>query len=164
MSVEHDGRERLTRIFNAFGQIAERFEKRILISVHPRTREKLDGFGIVPDAHRIQLLDPLGFFDFVHLEKNASAVLTDSGTVQEECAIFGIPNITIRDVTERPETIECGSNILSGAEPEDILRAVELATSQPAGWTAPSEYLATNVGQTVSKIVLGYTNLRKHIS
>ena len=159
-----DGQERLIRIFNAFGQIAEKFEKQILISVHPRTREKLDGFGIVPDARRIQLLEPLGFFDFVHLEKNALAVLTDSGTVQEECAIFGIPNITIRDVTERPETIECGSNILSGAEPEDILRAVELAISQPTGWSAPREYLAKNVAQTVAKIVLGYTNLRKHIS
>ena len=110
------------------------------------------------------LLKPLGFFDFVKLEKNALAVLTDSGTVQEECAIFGIPNITLRDVTERPETLECGSNILSGAETDSILRAVELAISQPANWTAPQEYLSENVAQTVSKIVLGYTSQRKHIS
>src|SRR5688572_29594277 len=159
-----DGRERLTRIFKAFGQIAEKFEKRILISVHPRTREKLDGFGIVPDARRIQLLEPLGFFDFVHLEKNALAVLTDSGTVQEECAIFGIPNITIRDVTERPETIECGSNILSGGETDAIVSAVELAIAQPAAWTPPPEYMAENVSQTVSKILLGYTSFRRHSS
>jgi UDP-N-acetylglucosamine 2-epimerase (non-hydrolysing) len=159
-----DAQERLAKIFSAFEQIAEKFDKPVLISVHPRTREKLDGFGISPDARGIRLLEPLGFFDFVQLEKNSLAVLTDSGTVQEECSIFGIPNITLRDVTERPETIECGSNILSGAEPDDILRAVELAISQPAGWTPPPEYLAKNVAQTVSKIVLGYTNLRKHIS
>lgn len=156
--------ERLGMIFDAFEQIGEKFGKRVLVSVHPRTREKLDQFGISPNTRRISLLEPLGFFDFVHLEKNSLAVLTDSGTVQEECSIFGIPNITVRDVTERPETIECGSNILSGAEPDNIVRAVELAIAQPAGWTAPREYLATNVAQTVSKIVLGYTNLRKHIS
>jgi len=159
-----DAQERLARIFSAFQQIGEKFNKQIFVSVHPRTREKLDGFGISPDPRRIRLLEPLGFFDFVHLEKNSLAVLTDSGTVQEECSIFGIPNITVRDVTERPETIECGSNILSGAEPEDILRAVDLAISQPASWSPPREYLAKSVAQTVSKIVLGYTNLRKHIS
>jgi UDP-N-acetylglucosamine 2-epimerase (non-hydrolysing) len=159
-----DVKERLAKIFDAFSEIAEKYEKRVLVSVHPRTREKLSEFGISPNERQIGLLEPLGFFDFVHLEKNSLAVLTDSGTVQEECSIFGIPNITLRDVTERPETIEVGSNILSGAEPENIVRAVDLALSQPAGWTAPREYLATNVAQTVSKIILGYTNLRKHIS
>ena len=62
------------------------------------------------------LSDALPFFSFVNLEKNAFMVLTDSGTVQEECAIFGVPNVTVRDVTERPETIECGSNIIGGAK------------------------------------------------
>jgi UDP-N-acetylglucosamine 2-epimerase (non-hydrolysing) len=121
-------------------------------------------FGIRAGSEKIKLLKPLGFFDFVKLEKNALAVLTDSGTVQEECAIFGIPNVTLRDVTERPETLECGSNILSGAETESILSAVELAVSQPANWTAPAEYLRGNVAQTAAKIILGYNSQRKHIS
>ena len=155
---------RLKNIFSAFQQIAEKFEKQVLVSVHPRTREKMKQFDIVPDGGRIRLLEPLGFFDFVHLEKNALAVLSDSGTVQEECSIFGIPNVTLRDVTERPETIECGSNILSGADPETIVRTVSLAASQPASWKPPREYLAENVAQTVSNIVLGYTNLRRHVS
>jgi UDP-N-acetylglucosamine 2-epimerase (non-hydrolysing) len=156
--------DRLRNIFSAFEQIGEQFEKQVLVSVHPRTREKLQQFDIVPDARRIQLLEPLGFFDFVHLEKNALAVLSDSGTVQEECSIFGIPNITLRDVTERPETIECGSNILSGADPETIVRTVKLAISQPANWKAPPEYMVENVAQTVCNIILGYTSLRKHVS
>jgi UDP-N-acetylglucosamine 2-epimerase (non-hydrolysing) len=156
--------ERLQKIFEGFRQTVEKFGKKMLVSVHPRTREKLEKFGTKIDSEKISLLEPLGFFDFVKLEKNALAVLTDSGTVQEECAIFGIPNITLRDVTERPETLECGSNILSGAETDSILRAVELAISQPANWSAPPEYLSENVAQTVSKIVLGYTSRRRHFS
>ena len=108
------------------------------------------------------MLEPLGFFDFVKLEKNALAVLTDSGTVQEECAIFGVPNVTLRDVTERPETLECGSNIISGADTDSIVRAVETAVSLPVNWTAPKEYLAANVSHIVSKIVLSYNSVRVH--
>lgn len=153
---------RLRGIFNGFEKIAAKFAKNVLISVHPRTREKLQNFGIEPSSERIRLLDPLGFFDFVKLEKNSLAVLTDSGTVQEECSIFRIPNITLRDVTERPETIEVGSNIISGADPDSMLRCVELAISQPASWTPPPEYMVANVSQTISKIVLGYTSIRRH--
>jgi UDP-N-acetylglucosamine 2-epimerase (non-hydrolysing) len=156
--------DRLKGIFAALDRIAAEVEKPVLVSVHPRTREKLNQFRVTPDAGRIRLLEPLGFFDFVHLEKNALAVMSDSGTVQEECSIFGIPNVTLRDVTERPETIECGSNILSGADPDTILRTVKMAVSRPADWKPPREYLAENVAQTVSNIILGYTNLRKHVS
>jgi len=157
-----DIHERLVGIFKAFSEIGESFVKEILISVHPRTAEKINQFGIAPGSNKVRLLDAFGFFDFVKLEKNSLAVLTDSGTVQEECAIFGIPNVTLRDVTERPETIECGSNILSGADPDSIVRAVEIAMAQPANWTAPREYLTENVSQIVSKILLGYTSLRRH--
>lgn len=156
--------ERITKIFAALEVVAKKFGKTVLVSVHPRTAEKLEQHGIRPASASIRLLKAMGFFDFVKLEKNSLAVLTDSGTVQEECAIFGVPNITLRDVTERPETIECGSNILSGAETDMIVRAVEIAIAQPASWTAPSEYLAGNVSQTVSKIMLGYTSFRRHTS
>lgn len=154
--------DRLRSIFDAFDRLVEKFDKDLLISVHPRTREKLKVFGIEPATDRIRLLEPLGFFDFVKLEKNSLAVLTDSGTVQEECSIFRIPNVTVRDVTERPETVEVGSNIISGAHPNSILRCMELAISQPASWAPPPEYLVPNVSQTVSKIVLGYTSIRRH--
>ena len=159
-----DNKERLKKIFDAFEQIVKKFDKPMLISVHPRTGEKLKNFGIKTGSDKIKLLKPLGFFDFVKLEKNALLVLTDSGTVQEECAIFGVPNVTVRDVTERPETIECGSNILSGAETDSIIRAVDLATSQTSDWSAPAEYLTENVAQIACKIVLSYTSLRKHTS
>ena len=156
--------ERLTEIFNGLSEVASKFGKEVLVSVHPRTAEKLEQYGIRPDSKKVRLLKALRFFDFVKLEKNSLAVLTDSGTVQEECAIFAIPNVTLRDVTERPETLECGSNILAGGKVESILRAVEIAIAQPAAWTAPREYLAENVSQTVSKILLGYTSQRRHFS
>lgn len=157
-----DKPERFAHILKAFSVVVEKYDKPMLISVHPRTAAKIEKFGFKIDSDKIKMLSPLGFFEFVKLEKNALAVLTDSGTVQEECAIFGVPNVTVRDVTERPETIECGSNIVSGAETEDILRAIDLAISQPSNWTAPREYLVQNVAQVVSKIVLGYTSIRKH--
>ena len=154
--------ERLASIFEGFKVVSERFDREILISVHPRTAEKIKEFGITVDSKKIRLLEPLGFFDFVKLEQNALAVMTDSGTVQEECAIFGVPNVTVRDVTERPETLECGSNIIAGANSDAILSAVEIAVAQPSNWTPPRDYLTTNTSQCVSKIVLGYTSLRKH--
>lgn len=156
--------ERLVEIFKGLSEVATKFGKDVLVSVHPRTAEKLENFGIRPGGTNVRLLKALRFFDFVKLEKNSLAVLTDSGTVQEECAIFGIPNVTLRDVTERPETIECGSNILAGGKVESILRAVEIAIAQPAAWKAPREYLAENVSQTVSKILLGYSSQRQHFS
>ena len=80
----------------------------------------------------------------------------DSGTVQEECCIFGVPNVTLRDVTERPETVECGSNMLAGADPATILRCVETVTQLPADWPPPPEYLVPDVSTIVAKVVLGY--------
>jgi len=149
--------ERLRSIFSGLEQVAERIGKRVFVSLHPRTAEKLSREGINIDQEKVRLLTPLGFSDFLCLEKNALGVVTDSGTVQEECCIFGVPNVTVRDVTERPETIECGSNILASAEPDAIVNAVEIAIGQPASWQPPSEYLVSNVAQTVSKIVLGHS-------
>ena len=156
-----DVRERLESIFEGLSRVAARYEREMLVSVHPRTAQRLREFGFSVDP-KIRLLEPLGFFDFVKLEKSSFAVLTDSGTVQEECSIFGVPNVTIRDVTERPETLECGSNIVSGAGAGSIAQAVELAVSLGSEWNAPSEYLRSNTSHTVTKILLGYTSLRQH--
>jgi UDP-N-acetylglucosamine 2-epimerase (non-hydrolysing) len=153
--------KRLRSIFEGLANISKNHGKEVLVSVHPRTAQRLEEFGISP-SETIRLLEPLGFFDFVKLEKSAFAILTDSGTVQEECAIFGIPNVTVRDVTERPETLECGSNIISGADPDSMLQAVEVAVSLNEGWAAPIEYMQKNTSQVVTKIILGYTSLKRH--
>ena len=103
----------------------------LIVSTHPHTRTRLQSFGIAVNNSQIRLLEPFGFFDFIALEQKAGCVLSDSGTVQEECSIFKVPNVTMRDVTERPETLECGSNILSGADPKLILQCTETVLSHP---------------------------------
>jgi len=103
----------------------------------------------------IQIVTPLGLFDFVCLEQNAFCVLSDSGTVQEECCLYKIPNVTLRDVTERPETIEAGSNLISGCEPAVISRAVKTVLIQGCNWEPPPEYMVQNVSRKVLKILLG---------
>ena len=113
----------------------------------------MDRFGI-KNPENVVFCEPFGFLDFIRLEKNAGCVLTDSGTVQEECCLLRVPNVTIRDTTERPETIEAGSNVLCGTRPDDIVSAVDVAMSG-SYWDAPPEYLRTNVAQTVVKILTG---------
>jgi UDP-N-acetylglucosamine 2-epimerase (non-hydrolysing) len=128
----------------------------MIISTHPRLADRLEKCGLTPQSDLIRLVKPFGLFDFVQLEKHAHCVLTDSGTVQEECCIMQVPNVTLRDVTERAETVECGSNILSGARAERILQAVSLTTESKRSWEPPEEYLKNNVADTVTRIVLGY--------
>ncbi|MBK7393307.1 MAG: UDP-N-acetylglucosamine 2-epimerase (non-hydrolyzing) [Chloracidobacterium sp.] len=157
-AVNIDTKEGIEKIFDGFAAVAAKFDKTVLVPAHPRTAEKLQLHGVRPTTPSIRLLKSLNFFDFAKLSRNSLAVLTDSSTVQDECAIFGIPNVTLSRVTDRPETIDCGSNILSGVEPDSVVSAVELAISQPAAWTAPAEYLTSNVSQTVTRIVLGQIN------
>jgi len=126
----------------------------LVFSVHPRTRSRLDEFGIELDEQVARPYEPFGFFDFVALERSARCVLTDSGTVQEECCIMGVPTVTVRDTTERPETVECGSNVLSGVEPEGIRRCLDLMLDDSRRWEAPPEYLVDDVSATVANILL----------
>ncbi|HEY0564771.1 MAG TPA: UDP-N-acetylglucosamine 2-epimerase (non-hydrolyzing) [Terriglobales bacterium] len=151
-----DDATRLTAIFSGVDQAAQQFAMQVVCSVHPRTRQRLQEAGTQLHAKRFLLSEPFGFFDFVHLEKNAFCVLSDSGTVQEEACIFGVPNVTLRDVTERPETVECGSNALSGADVDKLLTLIRLATEQPAQWNVTPEYLVPNASDTVARIVLGH--------
>ena len=151
-----DDEVRLKQFADALNQIQKKYTHPVIVSTHPRTRSRLEAFGITVTNPAIRLMEPFGFFDFVALEQKAFCVLSDSGTVQEECAIFKVPNVTLRDVTERPETIECGSNILSGADPAQILDCVSTVLSRPANWNPPPEYLVENVGHTVIKILMGY--------
>jgi len=128
----------------------------IVVSTHPHTQKRMEEAGLKGSGKQIRFLPPFGLFDFVRLERNALCVLSDSGTVQEECCIFHVPNVTLRDVTERPETIECGSNILAGADPDVILRCVRTVLSQGTDWRVPPEYLARNVSDTVVRILMSH--------
>lgn len=148
--------ERLNALVDALRAMHQEYGHPVICSFHPRTRARVEQFGVNTDHSGLHFLEPLGFFDFVALEKSAFCLLSDSGTVQEEGCIFQVPNVTIRDVTERPETIEGGSNILASCNVERIRSTVKMVTSSRSTWRVPPEYLADNVADTVCRIVLGY--------
>jgi UDP-N-acetylglucosamine 2-epimerase (non-hydrolysing) len=142
----------LTNIVTAINEIANRFK--VVFSVHPRTKEKLLTFNL-KFSDNVIFRRPFSFFEFVKLERSAKVVISDSGTVQEECCIYKVPSITIRNTTERQETIECGSNILSGINKDSILTAFNAMINRNNTWTAPEDYLVKNVSDIVINILLG---------
>jgi UDP-N-acetylglucosamine 2-epimerase (non-hydrolysing) len=147
---------RLRSIAEALDRLHQQYDIPVVVSTHPHTASRLRALGVATTTGCVKFLEPFGFLDFGALERHARCVLSDSGTVQEECAILGVPNVTLRDVTERPETIECGSNILSGVDPDGIVRCVETVLRLKTGWQAPPDYLVPCVSDTVLKIVLGF--------
>ena len=131
------------------------YKKRLICSIHPRTKSRIKNTPSLETHPLVEFHEPFGFFDFVNLEKNALCVLTDSGTVQEECCLFHVPTVTIRKTTERPETIECGSNMLSGIDANQIVQCIHVMVNQPKNWSFPAGYNHKNVSDKVIKILLG---------
>lgn len=150
-----DDGDRLEKFITALHGLYAEYGLPLICSLHPRTRSQLAKQKKTFAGTGIQIVEPLGLFDFVLLEQNAYCVLSDSGTVQEECCLYKTPNVTLRDVTERPETLEAGSNQLAGCDPAAILRAVQTVLHQGRNWEPPPEYLVANVSQKVLKILLG---------
>lgn len=115
-----DKQDRFLGIIEGLRKVYAEVNIPIVFPIHPRTLNKMEEFHIeIPEG--IRTIPPAGFLDFLMLEKNAKVVLTDSGGVQEECFILNVPCVTLRDNTERPETIEYGGNILAGVNPDKIL-------------------------------------------
>ena len=158
-----DGLERLSKFLEGLDRLGREYQVPVICSLHPRTKSKIAKHKLDMNLGNIKPIEPLGLFDFVRLEKNALCVLSDSGTVQEECCLFKVPSVTLRDVTERPETIESGSNILSGAEPDDLVQCVKKALHEEPQWQPPPEYLNNHVSSTVLNILLGFNLLKQHL-
>lgn len=156
-NIDNDTTRR--NLCTALGQVAELYQLPLILSVHPRLKTHLNDAKVF-GSNRVRAVDAMAFFEFVKLERSASLVLTDSGTVQEECAIFRVPVITIRNSTERPETVECGSNIVASTQPPAIMAAARYLHQQgPAGhWDPPPEYLKSSVADTIVRILLSDTH------
>ena len=145
-----DNDENLIELYNFLNEIAK--ERKIVFSIHPRTKSKLDKLKLEFDRSII-LSPPFGFFDFVKLEQRAYCVVTDSGTVQEETQIFKVPSITIRNTTERQETIENGSTILTGMNYRNMMDAYNTIKFMKRDWTDIEDYNVDNVSDKVIKIL-----------
>jgi UDP-N-acetylglucosamine 2-epimerase (non-hydrolysing) len=116
-------------------QIQTKYQQPVIYPIHPRTQKMLNQYNIKPK--NIQLIEPVGYLGFLILQKNAQLILTDSGGVQEEACILTTPCVTLRDNTERPETIQAGANTLAGTNPDKILQATEKMLNAPTNWTNP---------------------------
>lgn len=151
-----DDEKRLAKFVESFNQIHDKYKLPMFWSVHPRTRKRLADNPKLKVKDGIEIMEPMGLFDFNKLQKNAFCVLSDSGTAPEECSLFGVPVVVLRDTMERPETFDVGSNFVAGSEPEAILRGIEVATKSENNWVPPQDYLKENVSDTVVRIVLSY--------
>ncbi|MCI0560146.1 MAG: UDP-N-acetyl glucosamine 2-epimerase, partial [Nitrososphaera sp.] len=142
----------LRKILRALGMVCRRFKKKMVWPLYPRTKNNIKRFGLsIPEGFVVT--EPLGFMEFLSLEMNAACALTDSGTVQEECCIMNVPCVTIRMSTERPETIELGSNIVAGTDPSRILEAVGSMMDAEPTWKHP---YGENVSEKMVQIMKGY--------
>lgn len=130
-----DDAARFASILEGLEKVADRFQAPVIYPVHPRSRKMMAEFALrMPNLTPI---DPIDYLGFLQLESHARLILTDSGGVQEEACILGVPCVTLRDNTERPETIEVGSNILAGSSPDKILSCAELMLKSKTGWENP---------------------------
>lgn len=150
-----DDPKQLLEIFNGLNLVAKSFHRRLICSIHPRTKSRLQTNDQYKKHERVEFYEPFGFFDFIKLEQNALCALTDSGTVQEECCIFHVPTVTMRNTTERPETVECGSNTISGVNAVRIKESAAIMLNSPKDWKCPDGYLDPDVSNKVVKFLLG---------
>ena len=153
-----DIKERLAKFVEAFNKIQDKYKLPMIWSVHPHTKRELAKHTSLKLKKGIKIMKPMGFFEFNKLQKNAFCVLSDSGTAPEECSLFGVSVVVLRDAIERPETFDVGSVFVSGCEPEAILRGIRAATKSENNWIAPADYCKVNVSDTIIRIILSYWN------
>jgi len=131
-----DKKERFQGILQGLNLIYKKFNLPIVYSAHPRAKKMIEKFKLnIPKG--VRLIEPLGYLDFLSLEASAKLILTDSGGIQEESCILKIPCVTLRDNTERPETLEVGSNILAGINPQKILISTSKMINKRRNWKNP---------------------------
>lgn len=154
----------LAGIVDALNALATEYKFPLVFSIHPRTRKRLDASKL--KLHKlIRAMPPMGFFDYVALQKNAFCTLSDSGTISEEASILGFPAITLRESHERPEGMDEGVVVMSGLSKERILQAVGMTAAQfkhLGPGRLPADYDVEQVSWKVAKIILSYTDYVNH--
>ncbi len=157
-----DSETNFAELLQSLSAIAVQFDKPVIVSTHPRTRNRLEAIGAAGLDSRIQFLKPLGFPDYIKLQMNAACVISDSGTITEESSILGFPAVTIRQAHERPEGMDEGTLIMCGLEAKTVLKSIEVVTTQFAEsserFKTVGDYDTENVSHKVLRIILSYTD------
>lgn len=152
--------KRFEQLVESLNYVAEKYNKKIIFSTHPRTAKRIKEKNIKFNKNILNL-EPLGFFDYVNLQKNAFCVLSDSGTIPEESAILNFPGVSLRNSTERPEALDAGSIVLGGINTRDMINAIELAVISHVDKkeNPVKDYRDINVSEKVVKIIQSYYNI-----
>lgn len=157
-----DSEKNFSDLLASLNAIVDKYQKKVIVSTHPRTRKKLESIGFVNSNPMIEFMKPFGFMEYVKLQQNAFCVISDSGTITEESSILHFPAITIRQAHERPEGMDEGTLIMSGLDSVRILESVEVVTRQYAEGKDVihpiPDYAADNVSKKVVRIILSYTD------
>lgn len=157
-----DDPARLRRLIDSINALAQTHDHPVIVSVHARTRKRIDA---LPDADtlfdkRVRPMKPLGFFDYVKLQKESACAVSDSGTITEESSILGFPAVTVREAHERPEGMDVGSLIMCGLDADRLLHAVSTVTSQcsdaRSAVNPPDDYAPADVSIKVTRIIASY--------
>jgi UDP-N-acetylglucosamine 2-epimerase (non-hydrolysing) len=156
-----DSPENLHKLFAILNALAERYQEPVIVSTHPRTRKRMDAHGLT--AHPlVQFLKPFGFLDYVKLQTQARAVLSDSGTVTEESSILNFPALNLREVHERPEGFEEAAVIFVGMSIDRVMQGLGILETQPRGtersFRLVTDYAPKNVSDKVLRIIQSYTD------
>ncbi len=154
-----DSPKQLAKLAETLNTVAQHYNLPVIVSTHPRTRNRIEAQGL--EFHpNIQLLKPLGFHDYNHLQKNAKVVLSDSGTINEESSIMNFPALNMREAHERPEGMEEASVMMVGLGVERVMQALQILESQPSGderlLRQVSDYSMPNVSDKVVRIIHSY--------
>ncbi|EON89332.1 non-hydrolyzing UDP-N-acetylglucosamine 2-epimerase [Plesiomonas shigelloides] len=154
-----DSPKQLAKLAETLNTVAEHYKLPVVVSTHPRTRNRIEAQGIKFHPN-INLLKPLGFHDYNHLQKNAKVVLSDSGTINEESSIMNFPALNLREAHERPEGMEEASVMMVGLAVERVMQALQILESQPSGGERllrqVADYSMPNVSDKVVRIIHSY--------
>jgi UDP-N-acetylglucosamine 2-epimerase (non-hydrolysing) len=149
-------------MFTGLDRISAEYNFPIICSMDPKIKLKMAQFNLQITNKNITITDTLSFFDLIKLERNAACVITDSGAIQEDCYLLGIPAITITEATEIPDTIESGNNMLASSSPKIMLKAMEIMLTEKRQDNPQLAYLNKNISSKVVKIILGHLNNRQN--